>query len=56
LHGDGFTVADAYLYTDLRRSERLQVELARWPNLKRYQVALGARASVVAALRAEGLA
>jgi glutathione S-transferase len=56
LQGDGFTVADAYLYTVLRWSERVQIELARWPNLKRYHVALGARASVVAALRAEGLA
>jgi len=56
LQGDGFTVADAYLYTVLRWSERLSIELARWPNLKRYHVGLGTRASVVTALRAEGLA
>lgn len=56
LLAEGFTVADAYLFTVLRWSERAGIELARWPNLKRYQVALAARASVVAALRAEGLA
>jgi glutathione S-transferase len=53
---DGFTVADAYLYTVLRWSEPTHIELARWPNLKRYQLGIGTRASVVAALRAEGLA
>ncbi len=56
LLGDGFTVADAYLYTVLRWGEHVHVELARWPNLKRYHVGIGARASVVAALRAERLA
>jgi len=56
LLGESFTVADAYLFTVLRWSERVSVDLARWPNLKRYYAALCVRASVVAALRAEGLA
>lgn len=56
LLGDSFTVADAYLFTVLRWGERLNVELARWPNLKLYHLGIGARASVGAALRAEGLA
>lgn len=55
LLGDGFTVADAYLYTVLRWGAHVHVELARWPNVKRYHVGIGARASVVAALRAEKL-
>jgi glutathione S-transferase len=53
---EGFSVADAYLYTVLRWGDRVNVELGRWPNLKRYHLALGSRPSVVAALRAEGLA
>ena len=53
--GDTFTVADAYLHTVLRWSERVAVDLASWPNLKRYQAALATRPSVLAALKAEGL-
>ena len=56
LLGESFTVADAYLFTVLRWSGRVGIDLARWPNLERYYAAIGARAPVVAALRAEGLA
>lgn len=52
----GFSVADCYLFTVLRWSERTGIELARWPNLKRYYAAISSRPQVVAALRAEGLA
>jgi glutathione S-transferase len=56
LLADRFTVADAYLFTVLRWSERVAVELAKWPNLTRYHAGIGRRAAVTAALRAEGIA
>jgi len=56
LLADVFTVADAYLFTVLRWSDHVRIDLAHWSNLNRYQTAIGARASVLAALRAEGLA
>lgn len=56
LLGDSFTVADAYLFTVLRWSGRVAIELDHWANLKRYYDGIGARASVMAALRAEKLA
>jgi glutathione S-transferase len=53
---DLFTVADAYLFAVLRWCGRVGIELVRWANLKHYHSTLAARPSVVAALRAEGLA
>ena len=55
LTGDTFTVADAYLFTVLGWSDRVGVDLAKWPNLKRYHAELASRPSVLAALKAEGL-
>ena len=55
LLGGAFTIADAYLFTVLRWGDRVGVDLARWPNLKRNQVAIGTRPKVMMALRAEGL-
>ena len=55
LLGDSFSVADAYLFTVLRWSDRVGIDLGHWVNLKRYYTGIGARASVVAALRAERL-
>jgi glutathione S-transferase len=55
LIGDTFSVADAYLYTILRWTSPVGIDLARWPNLRRHQGELATRASVVAALKAEGL-
>jgi glutathione S-transferase len=51
-----FTVADAYLYTVLGWSGRVAVELAKWPNLKRYHAEIANRPSIAAALKSEGLA
>jgi glutathione S-transferase len=31
--GDTFTVADAYLFTVLRRSAHVGVDLGKWPNI-----------------------
>ena len=55
LTGDGFTVADAYLFTILGWSSRVGVDLDKWPNLRRYHAELATRPSVLAALKAEGL-
>ncbi len=55
LTGDTFTVADAYLFVVLGWSAHAGIDLARWPNLKRYRAELASRPAVRAALRAEGL-
>jgi glutathione S-transferase len=55
LMGDKFTVADAYLFTVLRWSARVEIELGKWPNLKAYVDRVGARPKVQAAMKAEGL-
>lgn len=53
LLGEGFSVADAYLFTVLGWTQRLGIELARWPALARFVERVGARDSVRAALQAE---
>jgi glutathione S-transferase len=55
LAGHTFTVADAYLFVILGWSGHVGIELAKWPNLKRYHNEIRTRPSVVAALKAEGL-
>ncbi len=55
LMGDKFTVADAYLFTVLRWSGRVQIDLGKWPNLQAYVGRVGARPKVQAAMKAEGL-
>ena len=52
---DGFSVADAYLFTVLRWSSRVDIDVAKWPNLKAYMDRVGARPKVQAAMKAEGL-
>src|ERR1700681_767212 len=56
LMGNQFSVADAYLYTVLRWTSRIGIDLAKWPNLKAYVDRVGARPKVQEALKAEGLA
>ncbi|PJI47904.1 MAG: glutathione transferase GstA [Pseudomonas sp.] len=51
--GDGFTVADAYLFTVLGWAEYLKVDLAALPAIRRFREQIGARPAVIAALRAE---
>ena len=53
--GDTFTVADAYLYTILRWAARVDIDIAKWPNLKAYVDRVTARPKVQEALKAEGL-
>jgi glutathione S-transferase len=56
LMGDKFTVADAYLFTVLRWTARIQIDLGKWPNLKAYVDRVAGRPKVQAAMKAEGLA
>jgi len=55
LTAETFTVADAYLFTVLGWAGHVGIDLARWPNLKRYHAELAQRPSVIAAQKAEGL-
>lgn len=53
--GDRFSVVDAYLYTVLRWSRLVGVDLAAWPVLEAYVARMMARPSVAEALKAEGV-
>jgi glutathione S-transferase len=55
LVGEGFTVADAYLFTVLGWGSEVGVDIGRWPNLLRYHTSIGARPAVLAALSSEGM-
>ena len=55
LMGDGFTVADAYLFVILRWCDYVAVDLSGWPALTDYMERVGARPAVQAAMRVEGL-
>jgi len=55
LMGDNFTVADAYLFTILRWSPRVKLDLSRWPVLSAYQQRIAKRPAVQHALEDEGL-
>jgi len=50
-----FTVADAYLFTVLRWSPRVGIDLSKWPNVKAYVDRVASRKAVQEALSAEGL-
>ncbi len=54
--GDTFTVADAYLFTVLNWAGPLKFDLSRWPVLQAYHQRIARRASVLTAMKAEGLA
>ena len=55
LMGAAFTVADAYLFTVLRWSGRVGVDLAKWPALAAYCARVEQRPKVQQALKDEGL-
>lgn len=55
LLGEQFTVADAYLFTILNWFGMRDIDLAHWPNLKKFHERVGARPSAQTAMRAEGL-
>jgi glutathione S-transferase len=56
LFGDRFTAADAYLWTVLRWSGRVGVDLTPYENIGRFMEAVAARPAVQATLKAEKLA
>lgn len=51
--GNGFSVADAYLFTVLGWTQYLSVDLTAFPAIRRFREVIGARPAVVEALRAE---
>jgi glutathione S-transferase len=55
LMGNIFTVADAYLFTVLRWSAHVGVDLTPWPVLTAYQSRVAQRPKVEQALKDEGL-
>jgi glutathione S-transferase len=55
LMGEQFTVADAYLYTVLTWTAHVKLDLAKWPQLKRYVERVAARPHVHEARKTEGL-
>ena len=55
LLGDAFSVADAYLYTVLRWTRGLKIDLNKWPAVQEYMNRVAARPAVQAALKEEGL-
>lgn len=55
LTGQGFTVADAYLFTVLRWTVPMKIDLSPWPNLAAYLRRVGKRPKVMEAMQEEGL-
>ena len=53
LAGDGFTVADAYLFTVLGWMKVFSISLGGWPQIAAYAERIAARPSVAAALERE---
>ena len=53
LMGKTFTVADGYLFTTLRWTKYVGIDLEHWPVLAAYVARIGARPSVLAAVAAE---
>ncbi len=55
LMGDAFSVADAYLFTVTSWAKHVGVDIAGLANVQAFMARVGARPSVQAALKAEGL-
>lgn len=55
LMGNGFTVADAYLFVVLGWSSHVGFDLGPYPKIREYLARVSARPAVQAALKAEGL-
>jgi glutathione S-transferase len=53
LMADGFSIADAYLFTVLRWTSLFGIDLNQWPALVRFQAKVDSRPGVKAALAAE---
>src|SRR6266446_6453712 len=55
LMGEQFTIADGYLFTVLSWGQHVNLDIGKWPQLKRFVERVGARPHVIEALKAEGL-
>lgn len=55
LHGERFTVADAYLFTVSNWMPRVGLDVNQWPHVKAYLARIAARPNVQEAMKAEGL-
>ena len=55
LHGEKFSIADAYLFTVSNWMKRVGLDIDRWPNVKAYVERIAARPKVQEAMKAEGL-
>lgn len=55
LMGDGFSVADAYLFTVVNWSKFTGFDLGPFPRLREYMARIASRPKVQAAMKAEGL-
>ena len=54
LMGEQFTIADGYLFTVLSWGQHVNLDIGKWPQLKRFVERVGARPHVIEALKAEG--
>jgi len=50
-----FSIADAYLFTLLNWTDRLQVDISKWPNIQSFKARIAERPAVRKAMKAEGL-
>jgi glutathione S-transferase len=50
-----FSVADVYLFTVLNWTDRLQVDISRWPSIQAFKARVAERNTVKKAMKAEGL-
>lgn len=55
LLGNGFSVADAYLFVVANWSNFVDIDLEQWPNVSAFVKRIGSRKTTQDALRAEGL-
>jgi glutathione S-transferase len=55
LTGKSFSVADAYAFVVINWCNMVGIDLAKWKNIQAFMARVGARPSVQAAMKAEGL-
>jgi glutathione S-transferase len=55
LHGEKFSVADAYLFVVSKWLHRVGLDTAKWPHVKAFSERIAARPKVQEAMKAEGL-